>query len=60
MPKNEPKFFRNNKLTLQRNANIENKIRYDAGKDNFFPVFQSFQTYSYEILITNGYYIKPM
>ena len=32
-------------MAFERNARTENKIRYVYGKDNFFPVFQTFQTY---------------
>ena len=42
---NSKKCFRSNKLTYERNARTENKIHFDVGKDNFFPVFQTFQTY---------------
>ena len=37
--------FRNNKLTYERDARIENKIRYDGSKEIFYPVFQTFQKY---------------
>ena len=39
------KCFRSNKLTYESNARTENKIHFNVGKDNFFPVFQTFQTY---------------
>ena len=43
---NSKNFFRSSKLRYERNARIENKIAFDVGKNNFFQVFQTFQTYA--------------
>ena len=43
---NSKRFFRSSKLRYERNARIENKIAFDVGKNNFFQVFQTFQTYA--------------
>ena len=37
--------FSGNKITHERNARIENEIKFNVAKNNFYPVFKTFHTY---------------